>query len=307
MAPVPAPERGSFEWRERDRVLRRYVEVRGAEDGTPEAREARRLEDRLLRSYEALVGRALGARRKRVPMNLDALVRSDDLRTVGLLGLLRALRTWKPERGRRFADYALQMVRWEMIHELRGLDALGIWMRRRVKAAIRAAEAVEARTGRCATDEEAASEAGITVERYRELVALDERGRYSYPLPDYDGPGTPADGGDEPDGFDLGTVEVQGLARWLMRFAGEGCAREIAGLYAAKEWGDVGPAEAWRNDRAAKRGAGLVSGLYELHEAGGARVLVVTDFDAGTTSVVVDEMPGWVASLAEETERGRAA
>lgn len=303
----PAPERGSYGWRQRDRMLGRYLEVRGAEDGTPEAREARRLEDRLLRSYCALVGHALGARVFRVPMNLETLAGSDDLRTVGLIGLLRALRTWEPERGSGFGNYALKNVRWAMMYELRTLDGLSGWMRQRVTAAIRAARAVEARTGKEPTDDEAAGEAGITVERYRELVALDDRGRYADPLPDHDGPGSPVQDDDEPEGFDLGTVEVQGIARWIMRFAGEDCAREIIALYAEGEWGAVSPGEAWRNDRAVERGAGLVSALYDLPEAGGARVLIVTDLDRGTTSVVVDEMPEWVASLMGEAGRGTRA
>lgn len=308
VAGVPAPKRGSYEWRRRDRMLSRYLEVRDAEDGTPDRREARRLEDRLLRVYEALVGHALGARLERVPPAVEALAGGDDLRTVGLTMLLRALRTWEPARGSGFPNYALRMVRFGMAEEVRRVDGLTEYMHRRVREAVRAARAVEARTGRIATDGEAAEEAGISAERYRELVGLHRRVRETRPLPDHDGPHNPTHL-DGPEGFDVGEVEVQKRARWLVRYAGERCAREVAALYASGEWGDVGEVEAWRNDRSVERGSGLVSGIYELPEAGGATVLIVTDLDADTTSVVVDSMPDWVRDLMDGTgtERWRAA
>ena len=308
MGRIPAPERGSYEWRQRDRMLSRYLSVRDAEEGTPERREARRLEDRLTRRYEALVGHALGSQMDRVPPNLEVLAKDDDLRTVGLLGLVRALRTWKPERGRTFAGYALQMVRWEMIHELRRLDGLRMWTRQRVTAAIRAAQAVEARTGRTPTEEEAAREAGITAGRYRELVGLDRLARDTNPLPAHDGPHNPTPHA-EREGFEVGEVEVQERALWLIRYAGERCAREVCALYAAGEWGEVGAPEAWRNDRSVERGTGLASGLYELPEAGGSTVLIVTDLDADRTTVLVDSMPEWVRDLMDGTgsQRWRAA
>ncbi len=90
----------------------------------------------------------------RIKINLPAHVDADDLYSVGVTGLLAAVRRFDPEQGSTFASYATTRIRGAILDELRRLD----WCPRRARARTRklknAINEVEQRLGRAATEEE---------------------------------------------------------------------------------------------------------------------------------------------------------
>lgn len=120
----------------------------------------------LVRRYLPLVRRV--ARRH---LGRGSAADLDDLISWGAMGLLAALERYDPTRETLFSTYASFRIRGAILDQLRTLD----WVPRRVreKAALveRAAEAVEARLGRPATEDELAAALGLSLDAYRALVA----------------------------------------------------------------------------------------------------------------------------------------
>src|SRR5271168_1226020 len=79
-------------------------------------------ENALISKYLPLVSSAVA----RLAMNLPEHVDRDDLHSVGLVGLLQALRNFDPGCGSSFETYARLRVRGAMLDELRRMD----WMPR---------------------------------------------------------------------------------------------------------------------------------------------------------------------------------
>src|SRR5690606_25228613 len=97
----------------------------------------------------------------RIKMNLPAHVEAADLYSVGVTGLIAAVRRYDPEQGHTFAAYATTRIRGAVLDELRRLD----WCPRRARAKARkirdAIGVVEQRVGRAATDEEVREQLGL--------------------------------------------------------------------------------------------------------------------------------------------------
>ena len=90
----------------------------------------------------------------RIKINLPPHVDIDDLYSVGVTGLIAAVRRYDPEQGNTFAGYAATRIRGAVLDELRRMD----WCPRRVRARTRklkeAIGAIEQKLGRAATEEE---------------------------------------------------------------------------------------------------------------------------------------------------------
>jgi RNA polymerase sigma factor for flagellar operon FliA len=142
-------------------------------DGDEKARE------RLVLAYSPLVKFVAG----RMSSGLPAHIEESDLISYGLLGLIGAIERFDPDREIKFETFAVARIKGSIIDELRSLD----WVPRSVRAKAREIEAAHAKLertlGRTPTDEEVASELGVTDEEFQEsllqisnssVVALDE-------------------------------------------------------------------------------------------------------------------------------------
>ena len=106
----------------------------------------------------------------RVKLNLPAHVDADDLYSVGITGLIAAVRKYNPEQGSTFASYAAMRIRGSILDELRRMD----WCPRRARARGRklktAIGEVEQSLGRAATDEEICKALGLEPKEYAKWV-----------------------------------------------------------------------------------------------------------------------------------------
>ncbi|MEY2878939.1 MAG: hypothetical protein RLZZ15_1319, partial [Verrucomicrobiota bacterium] len=106
----------------------------------------------------------------RLKLNLPAHVDADDLYSVGITGLLAAVRKYDPEQGHTFAGYAATRIRGAILDELRRMD----WCPRRARARSRklqgAINEVEQRLGRAATADEVRATLGLERAEYEKWV-----------------------------------------------------------------------------------------------------------------------------------------
>ena len=106
----------------------------------------------------------------RIKLNVPAHVDADDLYSVGITGLIAAVRKFDPEQGSTFASYAAMRIRGAILDELRRMD----WCPRRARARSRklksAINDVEQKVGRAATDEEVSAALGLNPKEYAKWV-----------------------------------------------------------------------------------------------------------------------------------------
>src|SRR5471032_425056 len=106
----------------------------------------------------------------RIKLNVPAHVDADDLYSVGVTGLIAAVRKFDPEQGSTFGSYAAMRIRGAILDELRRMD----WCPRRARARSRklkgAINDVEQKVGRAATDDEVCAQLGLTPKDYAKWV-----------------------------------------------------------------------------------------------------------------------------------------
>ncbi len=123
-------------------------------------------EGELVEHYLPLVKTVVG----RLAMTLPSHVSHEDLHSAGLIGLLQALRGYRPGSGASFETFARFRIRGAVLDELRRMD----WVPRSVHDKARklqeAISAVEQRTGRTPSEEEMARALKISVGEYQELL-----------------------------------------------------------------------------------------------------------------------------------------
>ena len=152
-------------------IGRLWVEYKSARDQT--------LRDQLLLHYSPLVKYVAG----RVAVGLPQNVEHADLVSYGIFGLIDAVEKFDPERGYKFETYAIARIKGAILDELRSID----WVPRSVRAKARALEKayakLEGQLHRTPSDDEVASELGLTEDQFQTLlgqlsfvglVALDE-------------------------------------------------------------------------------------------------------------------------------------
>ncbi|HLY50602.1 MAG TPA: RNA polymerase sigma factor WhiG [Solirubrobacteraceae bacterium] len=138
-----------------------------------------RARERLVIAYSPLVKYVAG----RMSSGLPGHVEESDLISYGLGGLISAIERFDLSREIKFETYAITRIRGAIIDELRNLD----WVPRSVRARAREIEKInqklEAKFQRAPTDEEMATELGVTIDEFQEtllqisnstIVALDE-------------------------------------------------------------------------------------------------------------------------------------
>jgi RNA polymerase sigma factor for flagellar operon FliA len=102
----------------------------------------------------------------RIKLNLPSHIDADDLHSVGVTGLIAAVRKYDPNQGSTFAGYAATRIRGAILDELRRMD----WCPRRARARTRKLKEVinglEQRLGRTATEDEVCQELAVTPKEY---------------------------------------------------------------------------------------------------------------------------------------------
>lgn len=119
---------------------------------TPELRE------KLIVEYAQLVKLVAG----RLSMYLGHNVEFDDLVSYGIFGLIDAIDKFDMDKNVKFETYASLRIRGAILDQIRKMDWIPRTVRQRQRKIDDAMKAVEMRTGKAATDEELASELGLT-------------------------------------------------------------------------------------------------------------------------------------------------
>lgn len=123
--------------------------------------------DKLLVEYAPLVKYIAG----RLAVNLPSSVDRTDLTSAGILGLIKAVETFEPERGFKFETYAAHKIRGAILDELRALD----WVPRSVRQKARDLQKIYAKLenelGRLPYDDEVCRELGVSMKEYEEMLS----------------------------------------------------------------------------------------------------------------------------------------
>jgi len=121
----------------------------------------------------------------RIKLTLPPHIDADDLYSVGVTGLMAAVRKYNPAQCNTFAGYAATRIRGAVLDELRRLD----WCPRRARARARK---LEQRIGRTATEDEICEEMGVSQAEYRKW--LDESRPVTFVALDSHAAGEESDG-----------------------------------------------------------------------------------------------------------------
>jgi RNA polymerase sigma factor for flagellar operon FliA len=123
-------------------------------------------EDEFLKAHLPLVNRVIERMKASLPSHVDA----EDLKSVGVIGLVHAARGYRTDQGSSFSSYATLRIRGAVLDELRRMD----WMPRRARAKAKDLKEkisqLEQRLGRLATDHEVAEAMSLSMEEYSELL-----------------------------------------------------------------------------------------------------------------------------------------
>ena len=123
-------------------------------------------ENALVQKYLPLVSAVVN----RLAMTLPEHVDHDDLYSVGLVGLLQALRNYNPACGTSFETYARVRVRGAMLDELRRMD----WVPRTIHEKARRIKQVlgelEQKLGKTPTEAQMAKAMNLPLKEYQELL-----------------------------------------------------------------------------------------------------------------------------------------
>jgi RNA polymerase sigma factor for flagellar operon FliA len=104
-------------------------------------------------------------------INLPKHVDSNDLISAGIMGLIKAVETFEPERGFKFETYAGHKIRGAILDELRALDWIPRSVRQKSRELQRVFAKLENQLGRIPYDDEVCEEMGISLEEYENLLS----------------------------------------------------------------------------------------------------------------------------------------
>ncbi len=123
-------------------------------------------ESEFIERHLPLVKTVVGRMRIYLPPHLD----TDDLHSVGLAGLMTAVRRYNPAQGNTFHGYALLCIRGAVLDELRRLDWMPRALRHKARQLKETLASLEHQHSRAVTEEEAAGALGLGLEEYRALL-----------------------------------------------------------------------------------------------------------------------------------------
>lgn len=123
--------------------------------------------DKLLVEYAYLVKYIVN----RLAVNLPNSVDRNDLTSSGIMGLIKAVETFEPERGFKFETYAGHKIRGAILDELRALDWVPRSVRQKSRDLQRVFAKLENELGRIPYDDEVCEELGITMKEYEDMLS----------------------------------------------------------------------------------------------------------------------------------------
>jgi RNA polymerase sigma factor for flagellar operon FliA len=123
-------------------------------------------EEDTLRAHLPLVRSVVDRIRATLPPHVEV----EDLYSVGLGGLIHAARKFDPALGVSFSNFAATRIRGAVLDELRRMDWMSRSLRGKAKKLTESIGQLEQSLGRPATEEEIASELGLSVQEYGELL-----------------------------------------------------------------------------------------------------------------------------------------
>ena len=127
-------------------------------------REARGV---LITQYVHLVRYVVG----RVAVGLPSHVKTEDMYSTGIIGLVKAVERYNPEMKNKFETYAILLIRGAIIDEMRSLDWVPRSVHQKANMVAKAQRDLEQENGREATDPEVADHLGMELPDYESLLA----------------------------------------------------------------------------------------------------------------------------------------
>ncbi|HXP91506.1 MAG TPA: FliA/WhiG family RNA polymerase sigma factor [Fibrobacteria bacterium] len=127
---------------------------------------SRKAKDRLLAEYAGLARQTA----QRVAVGLPSHVEMGDLVGAGVMGLIRAVETFEPEREVKFETYAVHKIRGAILDELRSLDWVPRSVRQKGRSLQKAYSEMSGLLGRAPYDDEVAQHLGLTLVEFEELL-----------------------------------------------------------------------------------------------------------------------------------------
>lgn len=124
------------------------------------------LRDELIMHYAPLVRLVVG----RLGIPSTSLLETGDLLSYGMIGLINAVDRYDPARGVRFEAFATTRIRGAVIDQLRALNWLPRAAVSRVRQIERTMARLEQELGRAASEVEVATELGVPLARYRQML-----------------------------------------------------------------------------------------------------------------------------------------
>jgi len=106
----------------------------------------------------------------RIKINLPPHIEEDDLNSVGLAGLISALKRYDPAQKDSFASYAAMRIRGAILDELRRMDWMPRNARTNFKVLRKTTEDLEQTLGRPATEDEIRKAMNLTPKEYSDLL-----------------------------------------------------------------------------------------------------------------------------------------
>ncbi len=122
--------------------------------------------DKILVEYAGLVKFIAG----RMAMNLPASVEVADLSGAGVMGLIRAVEMFEPERGLKFETFATHKIRGAILDELRSMDWVPRSVRQKNRNLQKAYTDLEVKLGRMPYDDEVAEHLGMTESEFEDML-----------------------------------------------------------------------------------------------------------------------------------------
>ncbi|MFH1068813.1 MAG: FliA/WhiG family RNA polymerase sigma factor [Candidatus Glassbacteria bacterium] len=107
---------------------------------------------------------------ERLAVSLPQSVEIDDLKSLGILGLIDAIENYKPEKQVRFTSYAALRIKGSIIDGLRSLDWVPRSVRKKARDLEKNLHELESKLGRPATEKEVSEKMGISLPDYQQLL-----------------------------------------------------------------------------------------------------------------------------------------
>ncbi|MBN1649360.1 MAG: RNA polymerase sigma factor WhiG [Spirochaetales bacterium] len=125
-----------------------------------------KIRDAFVKQYAPLVKYVAG----KVAVGMPHNVEFDDLVGFGVFGLFDAIKKFDPDKHVKFKTYAVTRIRGAIFDELRAIDWVPRSVRQRTREIDDAVHRLESSLGRAATDEEIATELGMSLKEFQKSL-----------------------------------------------------------------------------------------------------------------------------------------